>query len=127
MYLYEKTIFTMAIDTHGMKIVVNKVLPFKGFKALCLLKWIWVKPGTILTQRDFNHEATHYVQQKEMWYVFFYLLYGLEWLIKYSIVLDAKKAYYLISFEREAYENDTYKNWIQERPRFYWLKYLFKV
>ena len=115
------------INDFGMKVVENKLLPLKGYKALCLFKWILVKPGTILSQRNYNHEATHWAQQKEMLFLFFYLLYGLEWLIKYSIVLDAKKAYYLISFEREAYENDTYKNWLNERPRYYWLKFLFKV
>ena len=111
------------MDTHGMKILENNLLPPKNFKILCLFNLMLVKPDTTLTQRDYNHEATHFEQQKELLFVFFYILYGIEWLIRLFIHRNAMKAYRFISFEREAYENDTYKNWVNERPRYYWIKF----
>jgi len=58
-----------------------------------------------LTPRTRNHEGNiHWPQQLELLIIFFYILYGLEWLIKFFIY--GKKAYMNISFEREAYDND---------------------
>ena len=122
-FLYGNLAKRKMIDAHGMKVVVNKILPPKGFKIIVFGKWMFVKPSTFLVQRDYNHEATHLAQQKELLFVFFYLMYVLEWLVRLLITFNAKKSYRTISFEQEAYENDTYKNWVHERPHYYWLKY----
>ena len=58
-----------------------------------------------LSPRTRNHEGNiHWPQQLELLIIFFYILYGLEWLIKFFIY--GGKAYRNISFEREAYDND---------------------
>ena len=58
-----------------------------------------------LSERTKRHEANiHWPQQLELLIIFFYILYLLEWLIKFFIY--GSEAYRNISFEREAYDND---------------------
>lgn len=53
-----------------------------------------------------NHEEIHTEQIKELWYVFFYLWYVVDWLIKLVIYRNFRDAYVNVVFEREAYAND---------------------
>ena len=64
--------------------------------------------GTIFVQRrwgkflphEVNHEFIHTLQQWEMGYVFFYVWYGIEYLVRLFLChFDADKAYHSISFE----------------------------
>ena len=73
---------------------------------------------------DIHHERIHESQQKEMLVVFFYLWYFFEWLIRVfrALVFRKGNAYKDISFEREAYENET--DILYERNRYAWFKYL---
>jgi hypothetical protein len=85
-----------------MKIIRNNIIPFKGFSAINLFGVVFVRgkvPDYILT-----HEQIHTAQMKELLYVGFYLLYVLEWLFLLVKYRNAKKAYYNISFEKEAYK-----------------------
>ena len=56
---------------------------------------------------------------KELLYIFFYIIYLIEWLYKvlFKFPFNNKKAYRDISFEREAYryeEDLDYINWIRK-------------
>jgi hypothetical protein len=63
-----------------------------------------------LTPRTRRHEGSiHWPQQLELLIIFFYILYLLEWIIKFFIY--GRKAYRNISFEREAYDNDDDPNY----------------
>ena len=73
-----------------------------------------------------NHETIHFQQQLEMLVIPFYILYILEYLIKFFIFFDTKKAYYNISFEQEAFANDTNLDYLKTRKRFNWVKLIFK-
>lgn len=68
-----------------------------------------------------NHEAIHTKQMKEMLYVFFYLWYVIEWIVR---LFKRGNAYRNISFEREAYSNQCHLKYNKERKRFAWLEYL---
>lgn len=74
--------------------------------------------------RIINHESIHIKQQEEMLILPFYVWYILEWFIK--LFFYGKKAYYNISFEREAYDNDDNLSYLNSRKRYSWLKRLFK-
>tara|TARA_B100002019_G_C21050588_1_gene489055 strand:+ start:276 stop:644 length:369 start_codon:yes stop_codon:yes gene_type:complete len=74
--------------------------------------------------RIINHESIHIKQQEEMLILPFYVWYVLEWFIK--LFFYGKKAYYNISFEREAYDNDDNLSYLNSRKRYSWLKRLFK-
>lgn len=58
---------------------------------------------------------------KEMGYIFFYIWYFIEWLIRLCI---SKNAYRSISFEREAFDNDQNLNYLDSRKSYYWIKYI---
>lgn len=75
-----------------------------------------------LSPETLNHEKIHYKQQKEMLIIFFYIWYLLEWLIR--ILINGKKAYISISFERESYLNSKNKSYLETRKKFAWIKYL---
>jgi len=70
-----------------------------------------------------NHELIHIYQQKELLLIFFILLYYIEFLILLVRYKDCQKAYRLISFEQEAYENETNYNYLKTRKWFSFIKY----
>ena len=90
-----------------MKIIVNKILPPKGFLAINLF-------GIILSKRELtsierNHEAT--AQMKELLYIGFYVWYAIEWVFNLFKYGNRMVAYRNISFERETYKYQlTYLN-----------------
>ena len=69
-----------------------------------VLGTLWVRDMSWMNQEMVNHERIHTAQQRELLFVPFYVIYGLEWL--YRLVTrrrGAMDAYRNISFEREAY------------------------
>ena len=74
--------------------------------------------GNILNDKDIKHELVHWLQSIELLGIFFYILYGLEFILK--LPFYGRYAYWNLSFEREA--NFTSEN----RKCFGWIKYIFK-
>ena len=118
-----------------MKVIEGNLLPPSGFKALTIGPWIFVRPGTTLTEVDINHEAIHWEQYKETLIIGFLLIYGISWVIEVircMINHDRgaavgrkrslwKRAYRSICFEREAYANEENLEYIKGRRRWAWL------
>ena len=104
---------------------VSKIVP-KGYIGICLWPFgIYVSDVKYLTNgHTVNHEKIHWEQQKELIGIFFYLVYGLEWLT--NIFRYGKKAYINLSSEREAYDNDDNPDYLKTRKRYAWLKLIFK-
>lgn len=105
-----------------MKVLYNNILPPSGFIATNLFGVLFARKGTIISPVTINHESIHTAQMKEMLYVFFYLFYVTEWLIR--LLRYKGRAYYNISFEREAYTNMSNSDYLKERRPYAWLKYL---
>jgi hypothetical protein len=103
-----------------MKIIRNNIIPFPGYKAMNLFGVLFVRGNARIDDITLNHEKIHTAQIKEMLYVFFYIWYAIEWLIR----LPKGNAYRSISFEREAYENDSDINYLKNRKRYAFLKYI---
>lgn len=74
-------------------------------------------------ERIVNHENIHWVQSRELLGIGFYLLYLLEFLIK--LLFYGKKAYYNLSFEREANKNELNQDYLRTRKMYSWVKYIF--
>lgn len=108
-----------------MKVVYNNILPIKGYIAINLFGLIFArkefKPLSRITE---NHERIHTAQIRELLFVFFYIWYGIEWLVRLFQYRDRKVAYLNISFEREAYSNQKDRSYIKVRKKYEFRKYL---
>ena len=104
-----------------MKIIRNKYIPFKGFRAINLFGILFVRGNAVINEKTIRHEKIHTAQMKEMLYIFFYLWYGVEWLIR---LFMEGNAYRNISFEREAYKHQNELDYDKLRIRFAWLKHI---
>lgn len=71
-----------------------------------------------------NHEKIHLRQQVELLLVFFYLWYGLEFLLRWLKYGNRRKAYLNISFEREAYWHEGHFDYLKYRRIFGFLKFI---
>lgn len=70
-----------------------------------------------------NHETIHFQQALELLVIPFYVLYILEWFIK--LFFYGADSYRNISFEREAYGNDSNLDYLKTRKRYNWIKLIF--
>ena len=104
-----------------MKVVYNNIIPFPGFKAINLFGILFARTGSKINSITINHESIHTAQMKEMLYIFFYIWYVLEWVIR---LFMKGNAYRNISFEREAYGNENNLKYLDERDNFSWCKYI---
>ena len=102
-----------------MKIIYNKHFPFGSFWAINLFGYVFcrVDKGR-LPETAKNHEYIHSLQQKELLYIGFYLLYIAEWLYHLARLRNFLKAYYALSFEREAYTMQGDMNYKYKRKKF---------
>lgn len=107
-----------------MKIIKNNFIPFKGFSAINLFGFVFTRRNS-LSDITINHEEIHTQQMKELGYIFFYILYFIEWIIRlFTKGCSSNDAYYAISFEQEAYANERDPQYIQNRKPYAWVKYL---
>lgn len=110
-----------------MKIIYSKIIPFKGFYAINLFGVYFIREeykNIPIRDIDLNHEAIHTAQMKEMGYIFFYIWYFIEWVIR--LFINGRSAYRKLSFEQEAYTNQNNLNYLKERKPYSWLKYYGK-
>lgn len=111
-----------------MKVFYTKHFPPKGFAAINLFGIIiGRKEYGKLSMYELNHENIHTYQIREMLWIFFYIFYLLEWIIRLTQYRNLLKAYYNISFEREAYANDKNLSYLENRKLFSSLRYLKKT
>jgi len=87
-----------------------------SFFAICLFGFIFaVRP---LDSREMNHERIHAAQQKELFYIPFYIWYALEWLVLLGKYRNALKAYSHIRFEEEAYRHEGDMQYLEHRRHY---------
>lgn len=103
-----------------MKIIINNILPPKGFKCINLFGILFCR--RILNKVDINHETIHTKQGQELLWIGFYLWYLIEYLIRLIIYRDTWMAYKNISFEREAYYNQSDLSYLNRRKHYSWFK-----
>ena len=134
------------------RLIFNNIIPFKGFKAITILPWIFVrKDASKWTLTDERHEKIHLQQQLETllaslaitvllsvtvvispWWILvsplvYFALYGLEYIVRWICYgFDTREAYRNISFEQEAYLNENDLTYIKNRHLFASWKYLFR-
>lgn len=105
--------------------IKNNIIPFKGYLAMCIFPFIFVrKDARALKTTDINHETIHGKQQIEMLWVLFFLWYIIEWLIRLIQYRNAITAYKNISFEREAYYHQAEAGYLEIRKPYSFIKYI---
>ena len=70
-----------------------------------------------------RHETIHIAQQKELFVILFYLLYGWDYLRGMLKYRNKEQAYFRIRFEQEAYENMYDEDYLENRKLYSWRKY----
>jgi len=123
----------------------SKIIPFDGFYAITIFGTIIRRikyKDTPISMTTMNHEGIHVCQAEDfvpeklrkykffliIGFIIFYLLYFIEWLIKLFVSIFVRcNAYYSISFEQEAYNNQLDYDYQDHRKRFAWTKYIFKL
>ena len=106
-----------------MKIVYNKIIPFGANKLINLFGVVFTK-SKHLTTTDINHEAIHTAQLRETLYIFFYIWYAIEFLIRwFGNKFNWKKAYKNIWFEQEAYFFEGHTDYLSYRKHYRWFNF----
>jgi hypothetical protein len=99
-----------------MILIVFKYLTPKGFRGLTFYPFVFLKDkDDRLNLVLINHEKIHIRQQIELLILPFYIWYLTEYLIRLIQYKDRKKAYFNISFEKEAYANEKDFDYLRER------------
>ena len=106
-------------------IIITKYLVPKSYLGITLFPFIFVKDQYLKSDTVFiNHEKIHLRQQLELLILPFFLWYALEYIIRIFQYGHFKKAYRNISFEREAYANESNLNYIKVKRIWSFLNYL---
>lgn len=109
-----------------MKVIYSSIIPFRGFMAITLWPFIFVRRDMAarFTAIANRHEHIHGRQQVEMLILPFLLWYLIEWLVRLIILRDRGRAYRSISFEQEAYANERDASYLSNRRSYAWMRYL---
>ncbi len=106
-------------------IIVSKYLVPKGYTGFAFFPFVFVKHKHLREDAFLlNHERIHLRQQLELLIVPFYVFYGIEFLVRLYQYKVWHLAYRHISFEREAYNNESNLAYLSQRPFWYFLKYI---
>ena len=108
-----------------MFVIVAKYLIPKGYSGMALFPFIILKEKIDVSNPIMiQHEKIHIRQQTEMLILPFFIWYGIEYFIRILQYKNKQTAYRNISFEREAYANESQKDFLQQRRFWNFLNYL---
>ena len=108
-----------------MKVIQNKLIPFKGYKYINLFGLIFTRDKSKISAKSYNHEKIHLKPMQEMLWLPYYLWYGIEYcIIGLCRFFDKQSTkYHDVSFEEEAYNNEENYTYPETRKHYSWLKY----
>lgn len=131
-----------------MKKVYSNIFPVKGFEAMTIWPFLFIRKDMAWAFNTIgeNHESIHGAQQREMlavgavitiilfllgcsWWslltlpVFFWW-YIIEWFVRFIMYSTQTEAYRNISFEQEAYLNESDFHFLSKRKCFGWVRYI---
>jgi hypothetical protein len=108
-----------------MIVLVFKYLIPKGFRGFTFYPFVFLSDKKDKEHKALlNHEKIHIKQQLELLVVFFFIWYGIEFLIRLVQYKNRREAYYNISFEREAYTKEKDLDYLKQRSFWNFLKYV---
>ena len=96
-----------------------------GYLGLTIYPFIFLKKKQLKDDIYLlNHETIHLKQQLELLIIPFFVWYGIEYIFRLIQYRNQFLAYKNISFEREAYTNDSDLNYTKNRKFWSFLKYI---
>ncbi|MGO4821445.1 MULTISPECIES: hypothetical protein [unclassified Flavobacterium] len=108
-----------------MFLIVAKYLIPKSFKGFTIYPFVFLKYKVDKVNPVLiNHERIHLRQQLELLIIPFFIWYFVEFSLRYFQYRSFDLAYLNISFEREAYANEKYMDYLKHRSFFSFFKYL---
>tara|TARA_Y100001970_G_C14002282_1_gene734030 strand:+ start:93 stop:461 length:369 start_codon:yes stop_codon:yes gene_type:complete len=108
------------IENSKIPVWLSKIAPIE-IRAISFGLWVWNRGE--FDERLKQHETIHFQQQLELLFVMQWILYGLYYLKGLIVYKDGETAYRQSPFEREAYLNEREEGYLENRPRYNWLKY----
>ncbi len=99
-------------------------LKFKNYIAITIYPFIIIHKDYKGNLGLVNHEKIHLKQQIELFWLFFFIWYVVEFVVRCIQYKNWYLAYRNISFEREAYQNEKNQNYLSDRKIFSFFKYL---
>ena len=107
-----------------MVLIFKYIIP-KNYFGLTIYPFIFLKNKSLKNDAKLiNHEKIHLKQQLELFWIFFFIWYTSEYILKLFKYRNHYLAYINISFEKEAYEHENNLNYLLYRKPYSFLKYL---
>lgn len=107
-----------------MIIVFKHIIP-SHYTSIAIWPFIFIKNKHLKNDTNLiNHEKIHLKQQIELFWIFFFIWYIIEYLILLIKYKNHHTAYRSISFEKEAYSNQHNLNYLKHKKAYTFLKYL---
>jgi len=119
-----------------MKVIYNNIIPFGYAAYINICGIIFTKrKNLIMSEETKNHELIHTLQGKYLLWIFFYLIYVIEWIFKIPVSIFCKRgkygvlryAYRSVSFEQVAYYNEKNFDYLKTANPYEWIEYIFKM
>lgn len=115
----------MIFERYLSMIFISKYLVPKGYLGMTMYPFMFLKFKRLKSNLVLiNHEKIHLKQQFELFVFLFYLIYSIEFLVRLVQYKRLNLAYRNISFEREAYSNESNLDYLKDRRFWSFLKYL---
>jgi hypothetical protein len=106
-------------------ILISRYIVPKGYTGIAIFPFVFLKARCLKeNQILINHENIHLRQQLELLVLPFYVVYILEFLVRWMHYRDWHKAYKNTSFERDAYTNEKHLEYLKKRSFWAFLKYI---
>ena len=109
-------------ENSKLPVILSKFAPIDIW-AITLGPWVFCRGE--LSEKTKRHEAIHYLQYRELWFIGFLLIYLFDYL--WAAIISKKgfsrDSYLAIRFEQEAWSCDDFEDYIENRKKFAWAKY----
>ena len=106
-------------------ILCSRYLVPNGYLGLTIFPFVFLKNKKLKEDAKLiNHESIHLKQQLELLILPLYVWYIIEFLLRLCYYKNWHLAYKNISFEREAYANESNSKYMYQRGFWQFLKYI---
>ena len=109
------------IENSRVPVLLSYVSPI-NINAISFGLCVWSR--STMDERVRRHETIHFQQQIELLFVLQWILYGLFHLVGLVRYRNGEQAYRENPFEREAYGNDKDEDYLKNRKRYAWVRYI---